>query len=176
MKNQNSRHLAGNILITVSLLILSFTYYPFIQLYLAPPSNTVQNYGYSISIPKINAYAPIIPNVNPWQKDKYLEALSKGVAEAEGNPWFLFAHSSDLPWKITRYNTAFLRLGELQKGDRIFINKNSNNYEYKVVEKREIRPENVRYLKEANQDKLVLMTCTPIGTSLKRLLVFAQPL
>lgn len=135
-----------------------------------------QNTGYFIAIPKINAYAPIIPNINPWQKSDYLKALSQGVAATQGNPWFLFAHSSDLPWKITRYNTAFLRLGELQKGDQIIINKYGTRYQYEVVEKREVWPDQVQHIKEAGPNRLILMTCTPIGTSLKRLLIFARPL
>lgn len=134
------------------------------------------NQGYTISIPKIKAYAPIIPNVNPWQKDKYLQALSQGVAEAEGNPLFLFAHSSDFPWRMTRYNTAFLRLNQLQKGDQIIITKDGKQHQYEVVGKKEVWPNEVQYLKQADPKQLVLMTCTPIGTSLKRLLVFARPL
>lgn len=174
MKNQ--RHLLGSTLIFFSFLILFFTYYPFIRLYFFSYTTPIRDYNYSITIPKINAYAPIIPNINPREKDEYLKALSQGVAETAGNPWFLFAHSSDLPWKLTRYNTAFLRLGNLQKGDRIIINKNNTRYVYKVVEKKEVWPDQVQYLKEADEKKLILMTCTPVGTSLKRLLVFAQPL
>ncbi len=172
MKNLKTRHLLGNILILASLLILSFTYYPMIKLYFLPPPK-VQNYSYSIVIPKINAYAPIIPNVNPWQKSEYLPALSKGVAQAKDNSSFFFAHSSDLPWKITRYNTAFLRLGELQKGDRIIIAKGDLTQQYQVINKKEVWPWEVQYVKKIDPNQIILMTCTPVGTSLKRLLVFA---
>lgn len=176
MKSLKLHHLLGNILILASFLILVFTYYPLIQIYFFPPKVVVaQDQSYSISIPKINAYAPIIPNVNPWQKEEYLKVLSKGVAQAQGNPNFLFAHSSDLPWRITRYNIAFLRLGELKKGDQIIINKDGIKYQFQVVDKVEVWPNDVAYLKEPPKNQLVLMTCTPVGTSLKRLLVFAKP-
>lgn len=163
----------GNILILTSLSILAFTYYPLIKLYFLPPV-PLPNSGYFISIPKINAYAPIISDVNPWQKDEYLKAMSRGVAQAKDNPSFFFAHSSDYPWRITRYNTAFLRLGELQNGDQIFITKNGTRQEYKVVEKIEVWPDQVQYVKQSDPNKLILMTCTPVGTSLKRLLIFAK--
>lgn len=170
------RRLLGNILILASFLFLSFIYYPFIGLYFSPAVTPVNNQDYSITIPKINAFAPIIPNVNPWQKEEYLKALSQGVAQAQGNPYFLFAHSSDMPWRVTSYNTPFLRLGELREGDLIFINQDNTKRQYKVIGKKEVWPNQVEYFKEGNENKLVLMTCTPVGTSLKRLLIFAQPI
>lgn len=176
MRNRKTRHLLGNILILTSFLFLSFIYYPFLGLYFPSTAIPTNNQGYSITIPKIKAFAPVIPNVNPWQKEEYLQALSKGIAQAKDNPSFFFAHSSDLPWRMTRYNTAFLRLGELQPGDLIIVNKNDTKYQYKVVEKKEVWPTEIQYAKEANQNRLVLMTCTPVGTSFKRLLVFAQPI
>lgn len=100
--------------------------------------------------------------IGGWQKNEYLKVLSQGVAEAQRNPLFLFAHSSDVPWKITRYNTAFLRLGELQKNDQIIISKYGTAYQYKVVEKKEVWPDQIQYAEEANQNLLILITCTPI--------------
>ncbi len=173
MKNRKIRAILGSILILLSLLILSLTYYPLIKLYFLPVDLPIYNQGYYISIPKISAYAPIITNVNPWQKDEYLKALSFGVAQAKDNPSFLFAHSSDLPWRVTRYNTAFLRLGELQNGDQIIITKDGAKRQYQVIKKIEVWPDQVQYIKEIPQDQIILMTCTPIGTSLRRLLVFA---
>lgn len=176
MKDKKTRHLLGNILILASAFLLIFTYYPIVKLYLLPAAIPIQGSGYSIAIPKINAYAPVITDVNPWKKEEYSKALEGGIAQAQGHPLFFFAHSSDFPWKITRYNTAFLRLNELQKDDQIIINKDGVKHQYKVIEKKEVWPTEVKYLKEADPNKLVLMTCTPTGTAFKRLLVFAQPL
>lgn len=173
MRKIKTRRLLGSILILTSFLILSFTYYPLIKLYFLPPPE-ITDQSYSMSIPKINAFAPIITGVNPWQKDEYLKALSKGIAQANDNPSFFFAHSSDLPWRITRYNTAFLRLGELEKGDLIIINQLGVKKRYLVVNKVEVWPREVEYVKNTQPNQIVLMTCTPVGTSLKRLLVFAD--
>lgn len=173
MKNRKIHHLLGNALIIISILTLTFTYYPFVKLYFLP-SPSLPLSGYYITIPRINAEAPIIPNVNPWQKGEYLKALSHGVAQAKDNPSFFFAHSSDLPWKMTRYNTAFLRLNELQTGDQIIIFKDGTKRQYKVTAKKEVWPNQIQYEKEGNLNQLILMTCTPVGTSLKRLLIFAQ--
>ena len=176
------RYYIGNILMFSALAILFFVYYPFIRLYLDPPkiSENLPSKGYFIQIPKIGAQAPLILNVNPWDKKEYLQKLTQGVAHAKNTalPWekgtsFLFAHSSDVPWRISRYNTVFFRLGELKKGDEIFIIKNGEKLKYKVVDKKEVWPSEVEYLTETSKDQLILQTCTPIGTDLKRLLIFA---
>lgn len=174
----------GNLLILLSVFILTFIYYPIISLYISPPQTKVamEESEFSISIPKINAKAPIISNVDPWDKNIYRDSLKKGVAHAKGTSFpgeegriFLFAHSSDYPWNLTRYNTIFFRLNELKEGDEIIIYKDNKNYTYKVDKKIEVWPNEVEYLKNTDEDELILQTCTPIGTDLKRLLVFATP-
>jgi len=182
-KNNIFYHL-GNLMIGAALLILLYTYYPIIVLFIHPP---VINYsalqkGEYIVIPKINAEARIIENVNPWNEAEYSKALEKGVAQARGTALlgqvgtiYLFAHSSEDPWKITRENISFLRLGELSAGDSISVYKEGKVYRYHVQEKKEIWPNEVSYLTKSSGNKLILQTCTPIGTSFKRLLVIAVP-
>ena len=165
----------GSTLITLSILLLFLIYYPFISLYLFPPSISLQpKSGSYILIPKINALAPIIENVDPWSEKEYKEALKKGVAKAKGTN-FYFAHSSLPPWEMTRINTAFLRLGELKNGDQIKIIKDGQELNYMVSGKKEVWPNEVTYL-TTSQSELVLQTCTPLGTAFKRLLVFAEPI
>lgn len=156
---------------------LLFMYFP------SPTTFTAQQKknDFIISIPKIKAIAPIVLNVDPWNEAIYKNALRRGIAHAEGTSLpgedgtvFLFAHSSGTPWQITRYNTIFLRIGELQKGDAIFISKDKTKYIYKVSEKKEVWPNEVSYLSQSSPRTLILQTCTPIGTSLRRLLVFAE--
>lgn len=137
--------------------------------------------GNYITIPKIHAQAPIIYNVDPYNQTEYGEALKRGVAQAKGTALpgenetvFIFAHSSGNPLEITKYNTVFLRLGELKKNDEIIINKDNKIYKYKVMEKKVVWPTETKYL-EQKENQLIIQTCWPIGTSLKRLLVFAVP-
>lgn len=173
----------GNFLIGISLLGFVVTLYPVIAVYVLP-HQAIQKIDTtnSIYIPKINASAPIILNVNPFNEKEYMEALKKGVAHAkntalpkENGTVFLFAHSSyGMPWELTRINTIFLRLNELEKGDTIEITINGTPYTYKVEETKEVWPHEVNYLINTSKNQLILQTCTPIGTSLKRLLVFAK--
>ena len=102
-------------------------------------------------------------------------AHAKGTAlPNQAGTTFLFAHSSDVPWRITSYNTAFYRLGKIQPGDQITITYEGEDYFYQVRDKKVVWPIEVEFLTKQGKDQLILQTCTPIGTSLKRLLVFAE--
>lgn len=173
-------------LIGSSLLLFLVIYLPVIKAYLPFSSfdtrDTAQVTSDShIKIPKINATAPIIDSVDPWNETEYRQALKKGVALASGfskpgqpGNTFIFAHSSDSFWNITSYNTVFFRLGELKSGDEIFIKYDGADYKYSVSHSVEVWPNEVEAITKATGDQLILQTCTPVGTSLKRLLVFAK--
>ena len=184
MQSKRLKHLIGNALMAFSLLLLTFIYYPIISLYLFPPKidSKVLTKSFYIEIPKINVASQIIPNVDPFSESQYRKALGKGVAHArntslpgEKGTTFLFAHSSDVPWRITRYNIAFFRLSELGKDDQIIIVIDGRVYKYRVREKKTVWPNEVNYLLDAKKNQLILQTCVPIGTSFQRLLVFAEP-
>ena len=177
-----SYHL-GNFLIIISLFLLAFTVFPIISVYLFPPKTipVEELKGDYVTIPKISAQAPLIFNVDPTRESIYQEVLKRGVAHAKGTALpeengtvFLFAHSSGNPLEISNYNTVFLKLGKLEKGDEIFVNKDGKIYKYKVFDEKIVWPTEVKYLGET-KDQLIVQTCWPIGTDFKRLLIFATP-
>lgn len=171
----------GNIFIFLSLLGFFYIGYPLILAYFFPPAvPSLSSESFTLWIPKINAGGTIIPHVDPWDERIYRLALKKGIAHAKGfalpgekGTIFLFAHSSGPFWEQTRYNTVFLRLGELEKGDSITIWKNGKEYKFSVTGKKEVSPTDVMAVMKSSPDQLILQTCTPIGTDWKRLLVFA---
>lgn len=141
---------------------------------------------FSINIPKINASANIIANVDPSNKQEYLEALQKGVAHAQGTYFpgqgktiFMFAHSTDAPWNIARYNAVFYLLGKLEIGDTINVYFADHKYIYVVNEKFVTKAADTTWLNDppaGGGERLILQTCDPPGTSWNRLLVIAKPL
>lgn len=168
-----------------SLLLLLFIYYPLLQLYLFPqkPDMSVLRSDFYIEIPKINVLSKIVENVDPFNEMQYKKELEKGIAQAKGTAlpdadgtMYLFAHSSDLPWRITKYNVAFFRLSELKKGDVITIGRKGKIYKYQVVDEKTVWPSDLSYLLNIKDKQLILQTCVPIGTALQRLLVFAKPI
>lgn len=173
----------SNGVIILSLSALFFLYAPFFWTYFPSslPKADPAISGITLDIPKIGAQAPVVVGVDPFDPRKYHQALTYGVAQAAGTSLpgqpgtvFIFAHSSDLPWRLTRYNSIFLRLGELNDGDVIKINAYGQEYDYRVFDRKVVWPSEISYMYQ-KKDQLVLQTCTPIGTSLQRLLIFARP-
>ncbi len=173
------KHL-GTSLMVLSVLFVLYVLAPFTPWW-PQPTIDIENVQYSIHIPKITATAPIILNVDAWNESAYKPKLKQGVAHAVGTPLpgdpgtsFLFAHSSDWPWNITRYNTAFFKLNQLQIGDTITIYRNQQPMPYVVSDKKVVWPRQSEFL-DSPDTQIILQTCTPIGTAYKRLLIFARP-
>lgn len=137
--------------------------------------------NFSVVIPKIGANARIIPNVDTSNERIYSEALKKGVAQAmgtsfpgEGGHIFIFAHSTDYWWNVSTYNAVFYLLGKLVAGDDINIFYKGERYVYRVVDTKIVDPSEVEYItRKTDKEFLTLQTCWPLGTTFKRLLVFA---
>jgi sortase A len=138
---------------------------------------------FGLIIPKIGANAPIVPNVDAGNPSEYLPSLQQGIAHAAGTKFpgvggniFLFAHSTDSFWNVGRYNAVFYLLKELNSGDEIDVFFNGVRHIYRVVDKKIVDPTEVYYLTQTTPyEQLILQTCWPPGTTLKRLLVFARP-
>lgn len=139
---------------------------------------------FSILIPKINANATVIPNVDPINENDYLSALQKGVAHAKGTVFpgikgttYLFAHSADNWWDAGRYNAVFYLLIHLKAGDEIVVFFEGRRYNYVVEQTLTANPEDITFLTQAQNtdEQLVLQTCWPPGTAWKRFYVIAKP-
>ncbi|HKB88029.1 MAG TPA: sortase [Patescibacteria group bacterium] len=139
---------------------------------------------FSLYIPKINAKAKVIPNVNPGKATDYLKALSEGVAHAQGTNFpgqgktvYLFSHSTDSPINIAQYNAVFYLLRKLEKGDRIVVYFLDQEHDYVVTDKFVTAANDTSWLKDdGSGERLILQTCDPPGTSWNRLLVIARPI
>jgi sortase A len=140
------------------------------------------NTDFSIIIPKIDAVAPIIDNVDPLNQTEYLKALKEGVAHAKGTAYpggagnvYLFAHSTDAFYNVGKYNAVFYLLGKLTKGDEVFIYYQGEKIKYIVNQVKVVGPEEVQYLAgNSDQNTLTLQTCYPPGTTIDRLIVIAN--
>lgn len=138
---------------------------------------------FSVVIPKISASSNVIANVDTANNEEYLDALKKGVAHAKGTYFpgqnaniFLFSHSTDSPLNFARYNAIFYLLKKLETGDRIILYFADRKYEYEVTEKFIAEPSDVSWLSsQEGEERLILMTCDPPGTTWRRLLVIAKP-
>jgi sortase A len=139
---------------------------------------------FGILIPKIGANAKVYPNVDPANKAGFLPILQEGIAHARGTVFpgmqgniYLFAHSTDNWWNAGRYNAVFYLLKDLVPGDEIVVFFERVRYDYVVTDKFVTSDTYVDLLsgKQTGQQRLILQTCWPPGTSWKRLYVLAKP-
>ena len=139
---------------------------------------------FTVEIPKVGAYSKVIANVNPADSQIYTEALKEGIAHAAGTylPGMggtvtLFSHSTDLAANVAYYNAVFYRLDELVPGDEVTVWFLGERRVYRVEEVKVTPPSDVSIFERQNDgEKLILMTCTPRGTTKNRLVVTAKPL
>lgn len=137
---------------------------------------------FSVNIPAIKANSDVVYNVDPFNKDEYLAALETGVAHAantglpgQGRRIFLFAHSTNSPLNFTQFNAVFYQLRLLEDNDEIVIKLNNEEFKYKITGKQVVGADDTHWLTdEVNKEQLILQTCDPPGTSLRRLLVIAE--
>lgn len=146
----------------------------------APAAGATVPAANTLSIPKINVNAPVIYATNnseaAIQKD-----LESGVVHYAGtaNPGengngVIFGHSSNDWWEPGNYKFAFVLLDKLQPGDTFTINYQSKQYLYQVYAKKVVEPTDLSVLKQTSTPEATLITCTPPGTSWKRLVVQAK--
>jgi len=84
-------------------------------------------------------------------------------------------HSSYFAWDPGRFKDVFALLHELVEGDRLVIYWDQKKYVYEVTDIDVVLPDDIEVLKQTPDDRLTLITCTPVGTNLKRLIVTAKP-
>jgi len=88
---------------------------------------------------------------------------------------FLTGHSSYYPWDPGKFKDVFATLGSLEVGDRYYIYYDQIKYMYQITEKKEVQPNYMEVLAQPTDKKIsTLMTCSPVGTTLRRLILTAE--
>lgn len=145
---------------------------------------TPKSVDFGIVIPKIGANEEVVLNVDPENQDQYNEVLKHSVAHARGSSLpglggstYLFAHSATTFWDVGRHNALFYLIKDLENGDDIVVFFDKKRHNYKVVDKQTIDAEDTHFLTtdRGEGEELLLQTCWPPGTTLKRLVVIAKP-
>lgn len=133
-----------------------------------------------LTIPALNIKAPVIFEPSYKEADVQL-ALRKGVVKFPttadpGQPGnvVIFGHSSGQPWAPGEYKFVFTLLDKLKPGDKVYVDHKGQRYIYQMRSSEVVLPEQVGVLNATDVPTLTLITCTPVGTSQKRLVVRAE--
>ena len=133
-------------------------------------------------IPKINVDVPVQFGI---KLDEVNTAMRTGVAHyrvagasafpGEIGNTVITGHSAGDVYNNDPYKYIFSGLERLGQGDLIYVNYKSKRYTYRVTEMKTVEPTDVdQIIIETDKPILTLITCTPLGTSRYRLLVFAE--
>lgn len=133
-------------------------------------------------IPKLNVDVPIHFGI---PLSSVMSSMNNGVAHyriagasaypGEIGNLVITGHSAGDIYSSNQYKYIFSGLERLEDGDLIYVNYESKRYTYQVFKKEVVEPSNVASLViETDKPILTLVTCTPLGTSRYRLLVFAE--
>ncbi len=133
----------------------------------------------SIVIPKTNTNAPIVFPDTTDEKILFNE-LENGVVyypssviPGQTGNTIILGHSSAYPWYNGKYGSVFSLLNQLESGDQIIIFYQKHIYIYKVTAK-EVVAKDAAIANQNEKSQLILISCWPVGTTWKRILVKAD--
>lgn len=144
-------------------------------------SSTPANENPTIRIAKIGVEAPVLFDAENIDEQNFQELLKSGTVHypttAEpgnyGNT-VIFGHSSGRWWAPGDYKFVFTKLDKLETGDKIFIDYSNKRYLYEVTNQRIILPTDLSVLSQETDHQLTLLTCYPVGSNAKRLVISAK--
>ena len=148
-----------------------------------PPDNRIVIPKLSLNVPLVSPDYAALLNEDWEQLETDIQtSLKDGVVHYPGTArpgqagnFFVTGHSSYYPWAPGKYKTVFARLHELDVGDEYWVYYGGDKYRYRIQSKEEVRPTNVAVLDQPiNRRVSTLMTCTPAGTTLRRLILKSE--
>jgi sortase A len=125
-------------------------------------------------IPKINVDVPVFYDVGSDYASQ-MKAMENGVHPGQIGNTVIAGHSSNDILDVGDYKFIFAQLEKLTVGDSIYAHYQGKRYTYTVTKTEVVLPTEVNKLVyQTDKPVLTLITCTPLGTALKRLLVTAE--
>lgn len=131
--------------------------------------------SYTISIPKLNISEAIV-STKDFELSKHLVQYAETpIPPLQGNA-VIFGHST-LPqlFEPNNYKTIFAHAHDLKIGDDILVHLGTDDFKYEIIKSFITEPDDLSVL---NQDPkgsyLTIVTCTPPGTTWKRLIIKAR--
>lgn len=127
---------------------------------------------YKISIPSLDIKGALVSTIDTDVGKHLVNYGGTAIPPEKGNA-VIFGHSS-LPqlYNENDYKTIFANLYKLLPGDRITVTVGKKTYRYRIENITIVDPNNTSVLEQNYDDSfLTLVTCTPPGTTWKRLVI-----
>ncbi|HEV2413073.1 MAG TPA: sortase [Candidatus Saccharimonadales bacterium] len=135
-----------------------------------------------IIIPKIGVDVPVVYGITSYDNTDIENGLENGVVHYGTTTYpgqigndVIVGHSSNEIYAPGNYKFAFVLLSDLDNGDVVELNYQGTRYVYQVYNKAVVSPNDFSLIDTSpSTPTLSLITCTPPGTSLNRLIVQAK--
>ncbi len=131
--------------------------------------------SYSLSIPILGIQNASVSTLDNNLKEHLVNYEGTAIPGDNGNS-VIFGHST-LPqlFNPKDYTTIFATLYKLKLGDKIYATVNGVTYAYKIYNITVVDPNDTSiFSQNYNNSHLTLVTCTPPGTTWKRLIIKAN--
>ncbi len=138
-------------------------------------ASTFDHLSYTLSIPKLRIHDAVVRDDHTDLKESLIHYPGTAQPGDLGNG-VIFGHSV-LPqfFNPKNYHTIFSTLHTLEPGDEIQITAGPATYTYKITQMYVTGPDDLTPLAQSYATRsLTLITCTPPGTYLKRLILKAE--
>ncbi len=134
-----------------------------------------------IIIPKINVDVPVVYSLTTRDEKQIQDALEDGVVHYAGTGVpgtagnnVIVGHSSNNFLNSGKYKFAFVLLDRLDINDTFILHYEGTRYIYKIVNKETVEPNDFSLTLPTTKPTTTLITCTPPGTSWRRLIIQAE--
>ncbi len=130
---------------------------------------------YSLAIPKLQIENAIVSTVD-YDLSKNLVHYYGPASPVEKGTSVIFGHSTLPQWfDPTNYKAIFATLHTIEIGDDLVVTVDGKAYTFKVFSVTVTTPEDVNIFSQSYDNSYItLVTCTPPGTTWKRLIVRAS--
>lgn len=129
-------------------------------------SYTLTAYG-TISIPSIDCDLPLWVGAGTVELRYGAGWMPLSAEPGQSGNCVIFGH------RMKRYGSLFNRLGEVQIGDRVYLDHNGERFTYIIDQVLTIDPSELSFhmQNEGDPSRITLVTCTPIGVGSHRLIL-----
>lgn len=139
------------------------------------PQNLKGLSSYTLSIPKLLIKDSVV-STDDYDLSKHLVNYAGTAVPPNNGTAVIFGHST-LPqfFNPKDYKTIFATVYKLKAGDEIIVNVSGISYTYVVYNISVVEPDDISvFVQNYDDSYLTLVTCTPPGTTWKRLLTKAH--
>ncbi len=136
------------------------------------PDNTLYIAALEVSAPVLWD-TPLDSKVLQERLEQGIVHIAQTAKPGQHGTVIITGHSSNYFWDRGDYNNVFAPLQKAVAGQEIAVSYLGTTYVYRVELIYEVTPDKIEVLNASQTDVLRVITCTPLGTSLRRLIVEA---